>query len=414
MLGAGAASAQSAINLNGPGFIEAGEDCLFLAASEGIYRVSADGATQELIFSGRASALKYHGGRLYYLNEVYGENEYGDTGLISQTPMSCLPDGSDSKTLGDTRRVGSVTVFPESEDDPLTYDMYVGYRDFTVYKDHIYYLSNSSEGGEYISNGVWMISDTESETESRRAVYLNGIALYRADLDGGNETKLTGVLGNSIARLAIADDKIYVGAGYLDAVYAYNYVNYMVYTLEGELIAQYHDEQNDSRTLYSDAGEFYHITDAVLADDAGMIVSLSDSEGDFNASQLFRIATDGALTLLAVEQQFIPSVLDGDTLYAVTSESNTTYFDYDYDYNATLGIYKRALADEGLGEKLVALPYNEYLYDFRFSVLNEVVYFRGADGILYRIKPEGADFSLEKLTRQGFIASGLDYKSIYE
>ncbi len=396
------AFAQSAGNLNNGGFIEKGGDRLFIAASDGIYSVGENGDDPRKIVDGRASMLQYVDGRLYYLAEVYAADEYGDIGLASQEPMTCLPDGSDAKSLGEAKKVGYEIDFPENEGEPIVTDVYVGYRGFTVYNGFIYYLANSGEGGNYECSGVYYDENDKPLTTTVGGVYKSGIKLYKAASDGSDAEAITGVIGNSVACFAVSDDKIYLCGGYADTVYAYNYVNYSILGLDGGVKIAYTNPGDDRENLSSDIGEFYHIPSAVLPYADDMLVSLSDSEGDFVASQLNRVTPEGETKSIAIEQEYVHSITDGNALYYVGSAAKTNSYDDGLNYAETLGIYRKDVTESGLGVKITALPFTEFMYGFNMSLIGDYMYYRGGSGLIYRVPALGGELCI--LSDTGFSA----------
>lgn len=400
IMACGSALAQTPGNLNNGAFTEQYENSLYIALEDGIWKTDLDGKNAALICEGRASYLQVYDGRLYYVRDVYGENEYGEVRLMEQTPMSCLLDGGDNKQLGEARKVGYSANYPEEEFGFIERDEYVGYRCFTVYDGYIYFLGNSDEGGRYTCAGTWYDENDNAETQSVDGVYYAGIKLYRMEPDGSKLTPLTGVIGNDTARMAIADGKIYLAGGYMDTVYAYNYVNYMILDIQNNTLERFVNPVKDRENLYSDAGEFYHNVSAVLPDGGNMLLSLFDSEGDFIASQLNRLTPSGELSLLVIEQEYVPSIVMGSDLYYVGSASTTNYYEDGLNYADSLGIYRKDLTEAGMGIKLVALPFTDFMYSFRMNVTGDYVYYIGNTGLLYRVGTEGG--ALQALTDAGF------------
>ncbi len=394
------AFAQSVGNLNNGGFIENGGDRLFIASEDGIYSIGLNGEDAQKIVEGRASMLQFVDGRLYYLAEVYSEDEYGDIGLTSQEPMTCLPDGSDAKSLGEAKKVGYEYEFPEVDDDPFGLDVHVGYRGFTVVGDSIYFLANSGEGGSYECSGIYFDENDEEQTMTLGGTYKSGIKLYKAAIDGTNVEALTDVIGNSVACFAVDGDRIYLCGGFADTVYAYNYVNYSILALDGTVQTAYTNPDDGRENLSSDMGEFYHIPSAVLPYGDDMLVSLSDSEGDFVASQLNRVTPVGDTQVIAIEQEYVHSITDGNALYYVGSAATSNSYDDSLNYAETLGIYRKDVTESGLGVKLTALPFTDFMYDFSMSLLGNYVYYRGDSGLVYRVPALGGELNI--LTDTGF------------
>ena len=376
------AAAQTASNLNGGGFVCAAGEALFVAAPDGIYR--ADG---ERVYDGRASMLQFRNGRLYFIAETYETNELGDWTKTSETPCSVLPDGSDLRCLGEARPCGGEAFYDDSADVPRV-DTLVGYAGFTVTDDGIYFLANSGLGGQYECRFSWYEEDGASETTRALARYADGIALYRMDADGGNLARLTDPLGNAAAKMAVENGRVYLACGWQDVIYAYNFVNYLILDADGNELIRF-ENPDDELPFSSDAGAFYHIPEAVLPFGDDMLVSLSESEGDFTASQLFRLTAEGEMSLVALERYFVPSALDGRTLYYVGSESDTIYHDDPDRLSASLGIYRKGVDEAGAGIKLTFLPDGEYMYRFRMNVLDGTVYFQGSDGRVRRLDGAG-------------------------
>ncbi len=392
------AFAQQSGNLNNGGFVLTEGENVYVADPEGLWLLSPS-SSPILIEEGPVSMVQAYEGRIYYLKDLYGEDLYGFTSLIDQTPMSCLPDGSDKRQIGQSRAVGSRFDYTGENGEVMEMDVFIGYQNFTVYDGYIYYLSNSGIPGEYVCTGEY---GNGEGTLSITGKYESGIALFRSDLNGENTIRLTGAIGNSIAGMAIENDRIYLASGYQDTIYAYNYVNYAILSLDGEVRYAFTNTlKNPENHLKSDAGEFYHITNAVLPCGDDMLVSLADSEGDFVASQLFRLDKDGNLTKIAIEQQYVPSVLSDDKIYYVGSASRTTFYDDSLNYADSFGIYVKGADEEGAGVKLCPIRYDGFAFNLRIAVSGEYVYFKGETGEVFRAHRETGE--TEKFTQSGFI-----------
>lgn len=388
------ASAQEYGNLNNGGFVLTENETVYLAASDGLWMYEGE-KEPVMIEEGEVSMLQSYDGRLYYLINEYTEDEYGFVALTSQTPASCLMDGSDKKLIGDKKPVGSHFDISGENADIMELDAFIGYQSFTVYNGSIYYLANSGIAGEYVCTGDW--GNGEEEPLSVTGKYSSGIALYKSDLNGENTVMLTNVLGNSLAYMSIQNDKIYLASGYQDTVYAYNYVNYSILSLDGEVLCVFENTLKDTdNPLKSDTGEFYHLTQAVIPMGDDMLVSLSDSEGDFVASQLFKLDPAGNLTLIAIEQQFVPSVLSNGSVYYVGSASRTNFYDDSINYADSFGIYRKGIDEEGVGVKLCPIKYDGYAFNLKIAVSGEYVYFKGETGEVYRAHTETGETELFK------------------
>lgn len=402
------ALAQSAGNLNNGAFIDADGNDLFFAAQNGITRLQADGTSAQ-ISTDRASMLQFVGGRLYYIAENWGADEYGDQRKLGETPVSCLPDGSDRRVLGEERKVGEVYDFGD-DDSTRNIDMLIGYRCFTVTPDAIYFLGNTNESGSYTCCGTFENEDGQEEKTEVAGHYQNGIALFRMDVDGQNLRTLTGVVGNDCAQLALDENRLYLATGYQDTVYAYDYVNYTILDTDGNVLSTFDRSEPERENLYSDVGKFYHISNAVLPFGDSMLVSLADSEGDFIATRLTRVDADGTETQLALEQYYTPSILTDTTLYYVGSSNQTNFYDDSPEYLSSLGIYRKDLNETGLGVRLVALPNSSFLYDFSMCVLGDYVYYRGTTGDVYRTPVTGGESFV--YTENGFVNAASVGKTI--
>ncbi len=392
--------AQEDGNLNNGGFVLTESETVYLALKDGLWMLKS-GTAPERIEDGPVSMLQAHDGRLYYLKDQYGEDEYGFISLIDQTPMSCLMDGTDKKQIGISRAVGSRFDYSGENGEIMEMDVYIGYQNFTVHQGHIYYLSNSGIGGEYVCTGEY---GNGEGTLSITGKYESGIALFKSDLNGENTVILTNSIGNSIAAMAIDNDKIYLAAGYQDTIYAYNYVNYSILSLDGEVLSEFENSLKDPENpLKSDSGEFYHITNAVLPYGDHMLVSLGDSEGDFVASQLFELDHEGNLTKIAIEQQYVPSVLSNGKIYYVGSASQTNFYDESIHYADSFGIYVKGADEEGAGVKLCPIRYDGFAFNLRIAVSGEYVYFKGETGEVFRAHTETGE--TEKFIETGFVKS---------
>ncbi|MBQ1256685.1 MAG: hypothetical protein IIX93_05370, partial [Clostridia bacterium] len=225
---------------------------------------------------------------------------------------------------------------------------------------------------------------------------------FRSDLSGENTVQLTGPIGNSIACMAIENDRIYLAAGYQDTIYAYNYVNYFICSMDGEIISEFRNTLKDPENpLKSDAGEFYHIPNAVLPCGEDMLVSLADSEGDFVASQLFRLDSNGIMTKIAIEQQYVPSLLSDGKVYYAGSASSTNFYDDLINYADSFGIYVKGADEEGAGVKLCPIRYDGYAFNLKISISGNYIYFKGETGEIFRAHTETGE--TEKFTNTGFI-----------
>lgn len=402
------ALAQSTGNLNNGAFVDSDGNDLFLAMQDGVVRLQADG-TSARISTDRASMLQLVGGRLYYLAETWGADEYGDIRKLGETPVSCLSDGSDRRVLGEERKIGEVYDFGD-DDSTRNIDMLIGYRCFTVTPDAIYFLGNTSESGSYTCCGTFEDENGQEEVMEIAGRYQNGIALFRMDADGQNLRALTGVLGNDCAQLALDDGRLYLATGYQDTVYAYDYVNYAILDTDGRVLSTFDRDEPERENLYSDVGRFYHIPNAVLPFGDSMLVSLADSEGDFIATRLTRVDADGTETQLALEQYYTPSILTDTTLYYIGSRNETSFYDDSPEYLASLGVYRKDLNEDGLGVRLVALPNTSFLYDFSMCVLGDYVYYRGSTGDVYRTPTAGGESFV--YTENGFVNAASVGKTI--
>lgn len=385
-------------NLNNGGFALTEGENVYLANSQGLWLIPKS-ASPLLIEEGPVSMVQAHAGRIYYLKDLYGEDLYGFTSLIEQTPMSCLMDGTDKKQIGQSLAVGSRFDYEGENGEIMELDMYIGYHNFTVRDGFIYYLANSGIPGEYVCTGEY---GNNEGTLSITGKYESGIALFRCDLDGKNTQMLTDVLGNSIAAMAIENDRIYLASGYQDTIYAYNYVDYRILSTEGEVICKFTNTlKNPKNPLKSDAGEFYHITNAVLPFGDSMLVSLSDSEGDFVASQLFKLDQNGNLTKIAIEQQYVPSLLYDGKIYYVGSLSQTNFYDDSINYADSFGVYVKGSDEEGAGVKLCPIKYDAFAFNLKIALSGDFVYFKGETGEIFRAHIETGE--TEKFTQSGFV-----------
>ena len=402
------AMAQSAGNLNNGAFVDTDGNDLFFATQSGILRLQADGTSTQ-ISTDRASMLQLVGGRLYYIAEGWGADEYGDVRKLSETPVSCLPDGSDRRVLGEERKLGEVYDFGD-DDSTRNIDMLIGYRSFTVTENGVFFLGNTHESGSYTCYGTYENEDGQDETTEIAGNYQNGIALFRMDTDGQNLRALTGVLGNDCAQLALDGNRLYLATGYQDTVFAYDYVNYTIMDTDGNVLSTFTRGESERENLYSDVGNFYHIPNAVLPFGDSMLSSLADSEGDFIATRLTRIDADGTEAQMVLEQYYTPSILVDTTLYYVGSSSESNYYNDTPEYIASLGIYRKDLNEDGLGIRLVALPNTSFLYDFVMCVLGDYVYYRGTTGDIYRTPVTGGESFV--YTENGFVNAASVNKTI--
>ena len=346
------------------------EDELYFSLN-GLQRMDVDGALETLV-EGEVRYLQCVDGMLYFVSsETVGDDEFAEEYL--DTLCAVDADGNITE-IGAPLRRGMDYAFSNDYNYSL-YDTFNGYQDMTVYGGHIYYIGNSGVGGEYetIAQG-WGGVDGESRYTTS---YTSGASLFRMDLDGGNVTELISGLGNGQAHMAICNGRIAVASCFQNSVYAYDFSNFMLYDLEGNLLeTKVNGTPNYHSSLYKEDQEFTVIINAIQTDGENIYASLGDSEGDFASSRFVNVENIDAT--LAYEAWYTPSLLTDDGLIYMGSDVQDVFWDDALDTTVRL-IYR----DNAGEERVLAYLPSAYLeFGMQLNLTGEKVYLRTGDRLL--------------------------------
>ena len=354
-------------NISADGIAAVGAQGELYFSLNGLQRMDPNGGVVTLL-ADEVSRLQYADGSLYFVAST-STNDYGDA---METPYRLDADGSIT-AIGEALRVGDEGEFNDQGALDF-YDTYAGYHDMTVYGGHIYYIGNSDVGGEYVTiaddwNGV--AGETRYTTR-----YNSGLSLFRMDPDGGNKTELISGLGNGMSHMAIAGDRIAVSSCFRNSVYAYDFTNFMLYDMDGQLIKVASNPVGNALSLYTEGQAFTVIVSSIRTDGENIYASLCDSEGDFANSRLVNV--ESINEDIAIEAWYTPALWYGDELIYVGSDAESTFWE-DCMETTTRLIRRDAAGNETV---LACLPSDYQNYAMTTALLGDVLYLRTGDRLL--------------------------------
>lgn len=324
----------------------------------------------------------------YFVSRVEVDAEYGDE--YEDTLYFAGNDGSLTQ-IGQPLRRGSDAIYDEDYTHLAEYTTYNGYTDMTVYGDHIYYIGDDGIGGTYTMHyDHW----NDDESGSCDTDYQSGAAVYRMDPDGGNRVCLITGLGNGGAHLAIANDRIAVSSCWRNSLYAYDFSNFMLFDLDGNLLRTIKNDAEDRHSwMYKDEEEFTVIVNRIYTDGETVYASLSNSEGDFASSMLTDM--ENSDERIALEAYFTDSVFTDQGVVYLASEAESDCWEEEMQY--TLHV---CLRDDD-GERVLAyVPPELGGNEIRLSVSDGYVYI-STEAALVRVPLTGGE--AEKLENGVFI-----------
>ncbi len=348
--------------------------------------------------------LQYAGDALYYVqrDEAEGMDEYIDT--LWKIGQDGLPV-----------QIGpALPVYEHTEYDPETYNiaastLHCGYADLTVYGDYIYYIGTDDTPGSYAADArSWGYDEPVS------ANYEGSCAVYRMKTDGSELVKLIPGLGNAQTHMAIANGRIAVSSAYRNPVYVYDFVNFMLYDLQGNRLETILNTSPERHSwIYMEDAEFTTIVNSIQTDGERIYASLSESEGDFASSRLVDVSAYD--TIIAIEAFYAPALVTERGLFYVTADVEDTFWVEDMQYTTVL----RHRAPDGTDKILAHIPHTYVGYDMRMALLGDMIYLCSRDffqsyivasrevdreaGILLRIDLNTG--AVDELTEQGFSVS---------
>lgn len=277
---------------------------------------------------------------------------------------------------------------------------YLGYTDMTVYGDYIYYIGTDDVPGTYITNATAWI---EGEDGLVKASYDGSAAVFRMKKDGSGLKKLISGLGNSVAHMAIANDRVAVASSYRNAVYAYDFTNFMLYSMNGKHIKTFKNNTPGRHAgLYKEEEEFTVIVQGIQTDGEKIYASLSDSEGDFASSRL--VDVENVDQTILIEAHYVPAIVTPGGIYYVTADVADTFWEEGMD--DTTALYHRA--PDGTVTLLAYLPRKYINFQMQMVLLGDTVYLRSQN--LYGAEDKGShllrvrtkDRTVDELTEIGF------------
>ncbi|MBQ3575166.1 MAG: YARHG domain-containing protein [Clostridia bacterium] len=299
------------------------------------------------------------------------------------------------KQIGEARRYAREYEYNGDDYSYMTeLTHYNGYSDMKVYGDHIYFIGTDDTAGSYTTHSAF--ASENGEIEDFTSTYSGTACVYRMDMNGGNLVKLISGLGNGAAHMDIANDRIAVSSCYMNNFFVYDFVDFMFYDMEGNLISKYEGESNLSeRYSYMDGVGYNLLVESVLTDGESIYASLSDSEGDFASSRLVKLPDIENELLL--EAYFVSSLMaDNGAIVYFTSDAEDVFWDENMADSLTLRVYENG------SSRILALIPSQYGegWNQQLVTIGDMAYFMGDETIL-RVSLSGG--AVERYENGGFV-----------
>lgn len=342
---------------------------LYVAAADGILRVSEDGNIQT-VADGGASDLQIAGDALYYTAQVYDEN-----GNRTASIRRFDPETGENTMIAAPLPAGTSFEFDPNYFYQTRHTSRYGYADVAVRGDSIYYIGDDNVPGAAATECIdW--NDAPGRT-GFRTEYESCAAVYRMDLNGENAEMLIPRLGNGAnARMTVTGDQIIIATCWQNAVASEDFVNFVRYAPDGTPIDMIVNTGADRHArYYREDQEFACAVDALLANDDVIYASLAVSGGESSASRL--VDPENMRETLAYEAFSTPSALHGNDIVYLTSDVQGTQWENRIPYTL------RLMVRGARGDRCVAYIPAEFAgFDMRIAVLGDMVYLRMNDALL--------------------------------
>lgn len=335
--------------------------------------------------------LQTAGDEIYYvLSEPLGDDEYRDT-------LRRIDAAGNEHVIGSPLRYGEDSVY--GEDYSLeSYTNYHGFGDLIVYGDYIYYIGNDNQPGTYETVAIgW---EGEDSVQTFETAYDSQACIYRMKKDGSEKVELISGLGNGEVQMDIAGDRIAVASCYQNPIHAYNFSNFMLYDLEGNLLETIANESGDMHSwIYKEEEAFTVIVNGIQTDGATIWASLGDSEGDFVSSRFVDMNNYGET--IAYEAFYVQAEKCDQGLVYLGSEVEDIGWAENFDSTITL----RLRANDGSEKILAKVPQAQVSYSMDIFVVGDYAYLR-VNADLIRVSLNGG--APEMFDGAGFVAAA-DY-----
>lgn len=318
----------------------------------------------------------------YVVSEEAGEGFYSET-------LQRMDKSGRAEIIGNGRAHGTEVSFAENYSHLTGYSFQPGYGDMTVYDGYIYFIGANGVPGSYFTT----VSDWDAYTGSYETRYETTSSVYRMDLDGSNLMEIIPDLGNGQAHMDIANGSIAVATCWRNAVYAYDFSDFRLYDLNGNLIREIENAGDDHHSwIYKDDCEFTCIVCAVHTDGERIFASLGDSEGDF-ASARFTDMDDPQITVL-LEAFYVPSVLENKGIAFLTSDAEDAFWD-----ESMITTLRLCWLDEGGSRILAHIPGDFSNYGMYLDKIGDMLYLSNSVDVI-RVPVYGGE--VEQLGENGF------------
>jgi len=278
--------------------------------------IAVDESGVETLDNHEIKYLQSDGESLYYVTvDAINEDDHQET-------LVRMDAGGNSEIIGEERFYGASFSYLGDYSQLTDYAFAPGYGDLSVYGDYIYFIGANDTPGSYITvANDW--GELSGEYEIR---YESNSSVYRMNKDGSNLIELIPDLGNGQAHMDVSNGVIAVATCWRNAVYAYDFSDFRLYDLDGNLIREIENNTESRHNwIYKEDCEFTCIVNAVHTDGGRVYASLGDSEGDFVNGRLTDM--DDPNHTLALEAFYTPSVIADDGVAMFTSDAQDAFWD---------------------------------------------------------------------------------------
>ena len=328
----------------------------------GLKRLNGDGSVSSMA-EGNARYLQHDGEALYYV--LRSSEEPGPYAESGEDTLWRMTNGV-AEQIGEARPFGQTREYNQQDFHLSEATTLLGYADVTVYGDYIYFIGSDAAPGSYFTTAVNWDQEGAALYETR---YASEAAVFRMKKDGTELTRLVSGLGNGYARMAIANGRIAVASCHLNAVYAYDFSNFMFYDMDGNLLRSFENTSESRHSwIYKEDAEFTVIVNGIQTDGEKIYASLSDSEGDFASSRL--VDVENIDEVIVIEAFYTPAILAGGDIFYVTADVEDTFWTENMEYTTVL--HRRTAAGED--SLLAHIPHNYIGGEMQLALLGDHVY----------------------------------------
>ena len=195
--------------------------------------------------------------------------------------------------------------------------------------------------------------------------------------------------------MVVNNGVIAVATCWRNAVYAYDFSDFRLYDLNGNLIREIENTSADRHGwIYKEDCEFTCIVTNLQTDGERVYASLGDSEGDFASARLTNM--DDPDHTLAYEVFYTPSVISDDGVSLLISDAEDEFWD------EVMETSLRLYWENGMDSHVIAnIPSDFVRYTMYLDRIGDMLYLSNG-GEMLRVSIDGGE--IEWLTDAGFAA----------